>query len=159
MDINIRKNSGEEIVPIGFPKMLRYWQAISRWSLILFAGLMPIFFLPFTNLPVAAHKEILAFTLILVALFALLGKILVEGKIRYPGHWLMAALVVLVLVWGASAIFSINPLESLIGSWSTPDSLASILLFALLISLPILAGIIIAGCMSKKSQNPEEEQE
>ncbi|MBI2635251.1 MAG: hypothetical protein HYW79_01775 [Parcubacteria group bacterium] len=114
------------------PKMLEYWQAISRWALIAFAGLMPIFFLPFTQLPVAAHKEILVFILVLVACFAFLGKTLVEGKIRYPGHWLMASLVILVLVWGASALFSINPLTSLIGNWSTPDSFAAILLFSLL---------------------------
>src|SRR3990167_5164252 len=113
-------------------KMLFYWQAISRWALIIFAGLMPVFFLPFTNLPVAAHKEIFALVLVLIAFFALLGKILVEGKIRYPGHWLVISLAVLVLVWSISAVFSVNPLTSLIGSWSTPDSLASILLFALL---------------------------
>lgn len=127
-----RPKISEVTIPIGFSKMLRSWQAISRWTLILLAGLLPIFFLPFTNLPVAAHKEMLVFILILVAFFALLGKILVEGRVRYPGHWLMASLVVLVLVWGASAIFSINPLASLIGGWSTPDSFVSILLFALL---------------------------
>ncbi len=122
----------EITVPVGFSKMLHYWQAASRSALILLAGLLPIFFLPFTQLPVATHKEMLVFILILAAFTALLGKILVEGKIRYPGHWLMAAIVILVLVWGASAIFSINPLASLIGSWSTPDSFASILLFSLL---------------------------
>jgi|GEM_PF-1230085 len=122
----------EVTVSFRAPKMLSYWAALSRWALVLFAGLLPIFFLPFTNLPVAAHKEMLVFILVLVAFFALLGKILVEGKIRYPGHWLMAALIVLVLVWGGSAAFSINPLTSLIGNWSTPDSFASILLFSLL---------------------------
>ena len=116
----------------GLPKIFFYWQAISRWALILFAGLMPIFFLPFTGLPVAANKELLAFVLILVAFFALLGKILVEGKIRYPGHLLAIALAVLVLVWGISAFFSLNQITSLIGSWATPDSFASILLFAIL---------------------------
>jgi tetratricopeptide (TPR) repeat protein len=114
------------------PKIFFYWQAISRWALILFAGLMPIFFLPFTGLPVAANKELLAFVLILLAFFALLGKILVEGKIRYPGHLLAIALAVLVLVWGVSAFFSLNQITSLIGSWATPDSFASILLFTIL---------------------------
>ena len=84
-------------------KMLFYWQAISRWALIIFAGLMPVFFLPFTQLPVAVHKEIFALVLVLIAFFALLGKILVEGKIRYPGHWLVISLAVLVLVWSISA--------------------------------------------------------
>jgi len=150
MDINIRKTEEREkfqdarpkiqevTVQISAAKMLFWWRAISRWALILFAGLMPIFFLPFTQLPVAVHKEILAFVLVLVAFFALLGRILVEGKIRYPGHWLMAALVVLVLVWGASTFFSINPLSSLIGNWSTPDSFASILMFALLMLVVVM---------------------
>ena len=114
------------------PKMLFYWQAISRWALIALAALAPIFFLPFTSLPVAVHKEVLVFTLILIALFALFGKILVEGRIRYPGHLLAVALAILVVVWGVSSFFSINQLGSLIGSWAAPVSFASIFLFAVL---------------------------
>src|SRR3989344_2747075 len=60
-----RPKVSEVTVPIGFPKALNYWGAIARWPLIIFAGLAPIFFLPFTALPVAANKEILGFTLIL----------------------------------------------------------------------------------------------
>src|SRR3989344_5859975 len=127
-----RPKISEIAVPIEFPKMLNYWRAGSRWSLILFAALAPIFFLPLTALPVAANKEILIFVLILVAFAALLGRILIEGRIRYPGHLLTAALIVLVLVWGASSFFSINQIGSLIGPWATPDSFAAILLFALL---------------------------
>jgi len=127
-----RPKISEIAVPIEFPKMLNYWRAVSRWSLILFAALAPIFFLPLTALPVAANKEILIFVLILVAFAALLGRILIEGRIRYPGHLLTAALIVLVLVWGASSFFSINQIGSLIGPWATPDSFAAILLFALL---------------------------
>lgn len=119
-------------VPIEFPKMLDWWKSASRWALILFAGLTPIFFLPFTALPVAANKEILVFTLILAAFFALLGRILIEGRIRYPGHWLAASLLVLVLVWGIASFFSINQIGSLIGPWATPDSFTAVLLFALL---------------------------
>ena len=54
------------------PRALHYWSAVSRWLLIIFAGLAPVFFLPFTNLPVAANKEMLIFVLILVSFFALL---------------------------------------------------------------------------------------
>ncbi|MDP3004186.1 MAG: hypothetical protein Q8N43_01625, partial [Candidatus Azambacteria bacterium] len=122
----------EVAVRVGLPKMLFYWAAISRWALIIFAALSPIFFLPFTNLPVAVHKELLVFILILAAFFALLGRILIEGRLRYPGHLLMLALLVLVLVWGAATFFSINQLGSLMSSWATPDSFFSILLFALL---------------------------
>lgn len=143
MDIEIKKYQSEEYhaprpklnevaVPVRISKMIYYWKAISRWSLILFAGLMPIFFLPATQLPVAVHKELLAVVLIFAAFFALLGRILIEGRIRYPGHLIAAALAVLILVWGASSFFSINPLISSVGSWSTPDSFASIVLFALL---------------------------
>src|SRR3989344_6074020 len=119
-------------IPIEFPKMLNYWRAASRWALILFAALAPIFFLPLTALPVAANKEVLIFILILMAFAALLGRILIEGRIRYPGHLLTAALFVLVLVWGASSFFSVNQIGSLIGPWATPDSFAAVLLFALL---------------------------
>ena len=144
MDINIRKTEEKEkfqdarpkirevAVHVGLPKALFYWQAISRWALIIFAALAPIFFLPFTNLPIAVHKELLVFILILVAFFALLGRILIEGRLRYPGHLLMIALLALVLVWGAAAFFSFNQLTSLIGSWATPDSFLAMLLFVLL---------------------------
>jgi len=144
MDINIRKIEEKEkftdarlkirevTVRVGLPKTLFYWAAISRWALIVLAALAPVFFLPFTNLPVAVHKEFLIFVLILVAFFALLGRILIEGRMRYPGHWIAAALVVLVLVWGAAAFFSVNQSGSLIGSWATPDSFFSMLLFVFL---------------------------
>ena len=127
-----RPKISEIAVPIEFPKMLDWWKSASRWALILFAGLAPIFFLPFTALPVAANKEILVFTLMLVAFFALLGRILIEGRIRYPGQWLAASLLILVLVWGVSSFFSINQIGSLIGSWATPDSFTAVLLFVLL---------------------------
>ena len=116
----------------GLPKMLFYWQAVSRWALILFAALAPVFFLPFTNLPVAVHKELLVFILIFVAFFALLGRILIEGRLRYPGHLLMIALLTLVLVWGAATFFSFNYLTSLLGSFATPDSFFTVLLFSIL---------------------------
>ena len=122
----------EVTVHVGLPKMLFYWQAVSRWALILLAALAPIFFLPFTQLPVAVHKEILVFIMILIAFFALLGRILIEGRLRYPGHLLMIALLTLVLVWGAATFFSVNQLGSLMSSWATPDSFFSVLLFALL---------------------------
>ncbi len=142
MDINIKKETTKfedarpKVREVSFhtvpPRMLHYWSAISRWALILFAALAPIFFLPFTNLPVAANKEILVFALILVSFFALLGKILVEGRVRYPGHLLTSALAALVVVWGVSAFLSFNPYSSLIGSWAAPDSFFAVLLFSLL---------------------------
>lgn len=153
MDINIKNQNGEKFktfnnlnaefkdarpkisevaIPITIPKILIYWQNTSRFALILLAALTPIFFLPFTSLPIAVHKEMLVFTLILISFFAILGSILLEGRIRYPGHLLTIALMVLVMAWGASAFFSVNQIGSLIGAWATPDSFAAILLFALL---------------------------
>ncbi len=147
MDINIRKieemknnSAGERprfgaafrpapAKPVASPD---YWSAVSRWALIALAALAPIFFLPFTGLPVAAHKEVLVFGLVLIAFFALLGRILVEGKIRYPGHLFAASLALLVLVWGGAVIFSANPLTGLVGGWSSPDGFFSILFFAIL---------------------------
>ncbi|MEK7198225.1 MAG: hypothetical protein AAB648_02050, partial [Patescibacteria group bacterium] len=139
MDINIknqfedaRPRITEVAIPITIPTILIYWKNVSRFALILFAALTPIFFLPFTSLPVAVHKEIFVFTLILISFFAILGSILLEGRIRYPGHWLMTSLIFLVLVWGASAFFSVNQIGSLIGAWGAPDSFMAILLFVLL---------------------------
>ena len=144
MDINVKKVENEsrftdarpKVREVAFhtvpPRMLHYWSAVSRWALILFAALAPIFFLPITNLPVAANKEILVFALILISFFALLGKILVEGRVRYPGHLLTIALAALVVVWGASSFLSFNPYASLIGSWAAPDSFFAVLLFSVL---------------------------
>jgi len=143
MDIEIKKYQNEEYhaprpklnevaVPVRISKMLFWWRATARSALILFAALMPIFFLPFTALPVAVHKELLAVALIFAAFFALLGRILIEGRVRYPGHLIAVSLVVLILVWGAASFLSINPLISSIGSWASPDSFASMVLFVLL---------------------------
>lgn len=129
----------DKAINFELPEALKYWKAVSRWALIVFAGLLPVFFLPVTLLPVAANKELLVYALVFVAFFTLLGRILIEGKIRYPGHFLALALAILVLVWGASAFFSINPLASLIGNWLTPDSFASFVLFALLSLLIVMS--------------------
>lgn len=127
-----RPKISEIITSITAPAALMYWKNASRLTLILFAALAPIFFLPFTALPVAVHKEVLVFGLILVVFFAMLGRILLEGRIRYPGHLLTLALLVLVLVWGASAFFSANQIGSLMGAWATPDSFFAVFLFAAL---------------------------
>lgn len=142
MDINIKHEAAKfedarpkmREVAVNFtpPKAFKYWSVISRWALIIFAGLAPVFFLPFTGLPVAANKEILVFGLVLVSFFALLGKILVEGRVRYPGHLLTGALVLLAIVWGASAFLSFNPYISLIGYWAAPDSFFAVLMFTIL---------------------------
>ena len=127
-----RSRIREVSVGVGLPKMLAYWSTVSRWALILLAALAPIFFLPFTNLPVAANKEILVFSLIIIAFFAFLGRVLIEGRVRYPGHFLALALLLLILVWGASAFFSLNQLTSLAGAWASPDSFFSMLAFVIL---------------------------
>ena len=145
MDINIKHETrnmehetrnGEQVSSFKFqdsrPRIYEAWARVSRWALIIFAALAPIFFLPFTILPVAVHKEFLVFIMILVAFFALLGRILIEGRLRYPGHLLMIAFLTLVLVWGAATFFSFNQLTSLLGSFATPDSFFSMLLFVLL---------------------------
>lgn len=145
MDINIKHETrnmehetrnGEQVSSFKFqdsrPRIYEAWAGVSRWALIIFAALAPIFFLPFTILPVAVHKEFLVFIMILVAFFALLGRILIEGRLRYPGHLLMIAFLTLVLVWGAATFFSFNQLTSLLGSFATPDSFFSMLLFVLL---------------------------
>ena len=111
---------------------LSYWRAVSRWALIVLAGLMPIFFLPFTNSPVAANKGLLAVILVLIAFFALLGKVFVEGKIRYPGHLITIAFALIIAIWGAATFFSLNPLTSLIGDWASPDGFFSMLMFVVL---------------------------
>src|SRR3989344_5290761 len=142
MDIDIKRNateselgySEETAVDYSYkefepPKMLAYWQAVSRYALILFAALTPIFFLPFTQLPVAVHKEVLVFSLILVIFFAMLGRILLEGRIRYPGHLLVLALLVLVAVWGASSFFFFYQIGRFIWPLGAPGRLFSVVLF------------------------------
>ena len=116
----------------GLSQTIMWWKQISRWSLLAMIGLAPIFFLPVTQLPVAVNKEIFVFGAILVALFAYLGRVLVEGKFRYPGHLLTSSLAVLIIAWFLSSFFSVNSLASFIGTWSSFDSFASIVLFSVL---------------------------
>src|SRR3989344_1434916 len=127
-----RPKISEVSIPIEFPKMLNYWRAASRWALILFAALAPIFFLPLTALPVAANKEVLIFILILMAFAALLGRILIEGRIRYPGHLLTAALLLLFALLALSIVMTFDRRDIVVSLLTFLASLSVLGLFELL---------------------------
>src|SRR3989344_19855 len=127
-----RPKISEVSVPIEFSKMLNYWRAASRWALILFAALAPIFFLPLTALPVAANKEVLIFILILMAFAALLGRILIEGRIRYPGHLLTAALLLLFALLALSIVMTFDRRDIVVSLLTFLASLSVLGLFELL---------------------------
>lgn len=116
----------------GLSQTIWWWKQISRWALLAMIGLAPLVFVPITQLPIGTGKELFVFGAILIALFAYLGRILIEGKFRYPGHLLTSAFGVLIVAWFLSSFFSVNSWASFIGTWSSFDSFASIVLFSVL---------------------------
>lgn len=113
-------------------KLLWLCSKLSRWAVLLLPALAPIFFLPWGESPVAINKELLVAGLVLIATLGLLGKILIEGKLRLPKTWLSVAVLFLLLVWFFASYFSGAPTISFWGSWGSPDTFWSMILWVLL---------------------------
>lgn len=128
----INEKKGENGTDGSYKTILWWCRQAGRGALLALAALAPIFFLPFTQFPISANKEIFVFGAILIALFAFLGRVLVEGKVRYPSHLLLVALGALSVVWLSSSLFSVNPISSFFGTWSSYESFTAIFLFSIL---------------------------
>ncbi len=107
------------------------WEKIGRICLYLLAALTPVFFLPLTIAPVEINKQIFAGLLILIALICYLINSFEKGKIIYPKSLLSSAVIILLAVFGASAVFSKAKVVSLYGNLVQSDSLMSFIIYGL----------------------------
>ena len=82
---------------------------ISFWALFLVVVLLPIFFLPFTKIPVETSKGfLLVFGLVVSIIFWAAARFS-DGKITLPKSKVLLSALAIVLVFLISAIFSGAP--------------------------------------------------
>ena len=107
------------VIFINFFKKLMYsniFDKLSFLSLFLVIILLPVFFLPFTNIPIETSKGLLlVLGLALSLIFWALAR-LSDGKIIFPKSWLLVSGLGVVLAFLLSALFSKNSEASLFGT-------------------------------------------
>lgn len=88
---------------------------ISFWSLFAVIVLLPVFFLPFTQIPVETSKGLLLVLGLVVSIIFWIAARFSDGKISLPKSWLLVSGFGVVLVFLISALFSSAPQVSLFG--------------------------------------------
>ena len=88
---------------------------ISFWSIFSVIVLLPIFFLPFTNIPIETAKTLLLVLGLVVAIISWAAARFSDGKIIIPKSILILPLLVVVVVFLISSIFSSPMNVSLFG--------------------------------------------
>lgn len=106
------------------------WFNIGKWALIILAGALPVFFLPFTVLPIEINKTLLAVTLLSIALISWLVTTIERRSLQIPYSLSTLAVLSIVILTTASSFLSKSHL-SFLGNLSQVDSLLSIGLYAL----------------------------
>ncbi len=88
---------------------------ISFWSLFIVIVLLPIFFLPFTKIPVTTSKGLLLIIGLAVSVIAWTAARFSEGKAILPKSWVLVSGLGVVLAFFLSSIFSSAPQMSFFG--------------------------------------------
>jgi len=86
--------------------MLNYLDRLIKYGLYGLVFLTPVFFLPWTISPVALNKQTLLAGLCFLILVFWLVKIIVSGKIGFVWNKLSKAVLLLLIVLGASTFFA-----------------------------------------------------
>ena len=88
---------------------------LSFLALFLVIVLLPVFFLPFTNIPIETSKGLLlVLGLVACVVFWVIARF-IDGKIIFPKSWLLVSGFGIVFVFLLSALFSQNSQVSLFG--------------------------------------------
>lgn len=116
------------------------WHRIGRGALFVVAGVLPWFFLPLTMAPVATARLLLAAVAATVGLVALLADTVERRRLTYPGSLAALGVLAVVVATAIAAIFSQSMGVSLFGGLILPDSLAHVIIAALLF---VLAAVFI----------------
>lgn len=88
---------------------------ISKYSLYLLAFLLPLFFLPYTASVVGFPKQTLLLFLVVVSLTCFVLKSLIEKEIKIKKTFLNYVVLAIILIFGASTIFSLDSIKSFFG--------------------------------------------
>jgi len=131
-------------MPKEFSGVIKVCDLISKYSIYILAGLMPVFFLPITSDVLDFNKQTVLVLLVFVSLFSWMVKILVSGKFSANLNKTHIAISILILFFTASTIFSQDRYGSF---WGWPRITAESLLT--LVSLSLLY-VVVANIFSKK---------
>lgn len=89
---------------------------ISFWALFVVVVLLPVFFLPFTQIPVETSKGLLLVIGLAVSIIFWIAARFSDGKLSVSKSWLLLSGFGLVVVFLISALFSNSPSVSLFGT-------------------------------------------
>lgn len=111
------------------------WHRIGRTTLFVVAGVAPWFFLPFTSAPALSSRFLLVAIAATVGLVALLADTVERRRLMYPGSLVSLGVLAVVVTTAISALFSETVSHSVFGGLLAPDSLAAVVIAALLFVL------------------------
>ena len=120
---------------------------IAEWGMVLLVGLIPIFFVPITWVTTVQAKSSLVAVLLMVAAVSFVIARFKEGSIRVPATLVLAAGLLMPLVYALSVAISGLSQVSLVGTGVEQDTLAFVFLLfaALALSALIFSGSPRAG--------------
>jgi len=107
------------------------WQRIAKVCLYVLVGLLPLFFLPITIVPVEINKQIFATILVLICFLCYLIHSLNNRKIVYPKSIISLAILIFLALSGLSAVISLAQENAIFGNFIQPATLWSFLLAGL----------------------------
>jgi len=105
------------------------WEKVARTCLYLMIFLVPLFFLPLTRAPLEINKQVLAIILVLIAFFCYLIYSLKKRVIAYPRSLLSLGILLFLITFLLSTIFSRVFWVSFFGNLSQPDSFLIFLIY------------------------------
>lgn len=136
---------------------LNIFDKLSFLSLLLTIILLPLFFLPFTNIPVETSKGLLLVIGLAVSIIFWAIARFFDGKIILPKSWLVWSGLGVALAFLLSSLFSANPQVSLFGTmfdissfWFVFSAFLLMLLSSIIFRTPgqakaVLFGIILSS--------------
>lgn len=125
--------AGNESMSMTPPKVVRFCDAVIRWTLLVLTFAMPLFFLPWTIEVSELNKQLLLLVGAGVAGIAWLGRMLAERKFEYRRSVVNLIVLLYVAAYSLSSWFSQSKYMSIAGDFGQEKAgLVTVLAFAML---------------------------
>lgn len=131
------------------------FERFSFWSLFLIIILLPLFFLPYTSIPIETSKGLLLVVGLAVCIICWAIARFIDGKIILPRSWLLLSGFGIVLATLLSAFFSGNSQVSYFGTmfdvgsfWFIFSAFVLMLMSSIIFRTPKRAKIVLLGTIS-----------
>lgn len=120
------------------PEKAKFYNNISRWALYLGVFLMPLFFLPWTQVVLEANKYLLLVGVVSIGLVSWLLGVVSSGFLAWRNNPIDKALLVLLGVFALVTVFSVDSFKSLFGfSGGISNSLTAFIALTILYFLVV----------------------